>query len=201
MTPGAPLAVATRGAARLWRRWRSPLLIASAIAFAAAAVFLAAGWRSAVDANASIDALRTGHDVQVASDAAPELVLARIAFLTERGEIDQARVLVEALDRRGGDRLRAEGHYALANALLRKAFDLIERGALDEAGPFVNLTKREYRRALQLAPQFWDAKFNLDVAARLVRDFPSIERKSGDELYADPRKPWTDAPGAPKGLP
>ncbi|MBM3654860.1 MAG: MxaK protein, partial [Alphaproteobacteria bacterium] len=51
------------------------------------------------------------------------------------------------------------------------------------------------------APEYWDAKYNLDVAVRLVRDFPDFERKSGDELSADPKKLWTDIPGKPKGLP
>ncbi|PWB83028.1 MAG: MxaK protein [Methylocystaceae bacterium] len=196
-------AIATRfGAARkIWRDWRSVLLIALTLASAAGAVVFSARWRSASETNASIDALRAGRDAPVALDASPELLLARVAFLAERDEIDRARSVVEALDERGADMLRAEGHYVLANALLRKAFDLIERGALDAAGPSVNLAKREYRRALQLAPHFWDAKFNFDVAARLMRDFPEFERQSGDELQADPRKLWTDAPGAPKGLP
>jgi mxaK protein len=87
------------------------------------------------------------------------------------------------------------------DALLRRAFDHIERSELEPANPFVNLAKREYRRALQLAPDYWDAKFNFDVAARLVRDFPDFERNSGDELSADPKKLWTDIPGKPKGLP
>lgn len=196
-----PIAAWLSAARNSWRDWRSAFLIALTVALAAAAVIFSVRWRSALEANAAIDALRDGREVQVALDVSPEFLLARIAFLTKRDEIDRARGFVEALDKRGGDALRAQAHYLLANALLRKAFDLIERGALDEASPFVNLTKREYRRALQLAPQFWDAKFNLDVATRLVRDFPEFERKSGDELYADPKKLWTDAPGAPKGLP
>jgi mxaK protein len=195
------LAEFRRRIARAWRESRSFLLAFGACALAAAAVFYAMQWQEARRLNATIERLEKGHDIEVAPNAAPELLLARISFLTQRDEIDQARIFVEALERRGDAGLRARGRYLLANALLRKTFDLIERGELDAAAPFVNLAKRDYRRALQLAPEFWDAKFNLDVASRLVRDYPKFQQERGDELLADPKKLWTDVPGKPKGLP
>jgi mxaK protein len=188
-------------AGALWRETRSSLLVALCVTLVIATAASLVDWRGAIDANDAIEALEQGRDVGVDTNARPETLLARIAFLTKRSEIDRARAMVEALDRRGSVEMRARGHYLLANALLRKAFDLIERTEVDAANPFVNLAKRDYRRALQLAPQYWDAKFNLDVAARLVRDFPDFERKGGDELSADPKKLWTDIPGKPKGLP
>jgi mxaK protein len=187
--------------ARLWRNHRSMLLVAIALAGLAGTLSSALQWWNTIVVDKEISALRAGRDTPVATDAKPELLLARIEFLARRDEIDGARVLVDALDRDGREDLSAMGRYALANALLRRAFDLIERGDLDGAGPFVNLSKREYRRALQLAPSYWDAKFNFDVASRLVRDYPSFEQESGDELQAEPKKLWTDAPGVPKGLP
>ncbi len=189
------------GAARVWRRSRSALLVIAVLAGAAGTLAFAFVWRDAIAINSEISALHAGHDALVAAGAAPELLLARIEFLAQREEIDRARALVDALDRGGRDDLSAKGRYTLANALLRKAFDLIERGDLDGAGPFVNLSKREYRHALQLAPSYWDAKFNFDVASRLVRDYPNFEQENGDELQAEPKKLWTDAPGVPKGLP
>lgn len=185
----------------VWRAQRSTLLGALAVALFVASIVALADWRRAVAANGLIEAMRSGRDIQIGTDAQPEVLLARIAFLTRRSEFDQARVLIEALDRAGAADIRARGHYLLANALLRSAFQHIDKSELDAASPFVNLAKREYRRALQLDPAYWDAKFNFDVAARLVRDFPDFERKSGDELSADPAKLWTDIPGKPKGLP
>ena len=187
--------------ARLWRNYRSMLLVAVTLAGVAGTLSSALQWRNAIVVDKEISALRAGHDTPVATDAKPELLLARIEFLAQRDEIDGARVLVDALDRSGREDLSATGRYTLANALLRRAFDLIERGDLDGAGPFVNLSKREYRRALQLAPSYWDAKFNFDVASRLVRDYPNFEQENGDELQAEPKKLWTDVPGVPKGLP
>jgi mxaK protein len=185
----------------LWRASRSPLLAALTSALAAATLAAALSWRDALEANGAIAALRDGHDIAPDLASRPELLLARIAFLTARGELDRARALLEALDRREEAGLRARGHYLLGNALMREAFAHIEGSEFDAADPFVTLAKREYRIALRLTPDDWDAKYNLDVAARLRRDFPDDARKGDDELVADPKKLWTDIPGKPKGLP
>jgi mxaK protein len=196
-----PDAGAFRGVARLWREIRSTTLVVIAGALAASTAIASIEWRSIVRDNRLVAALRDGKDITVDLQARSELLLARAAFFAKRGEADRARAFVEAIDRRGDAAAGAQGRYLLGNAFLRKAFKLLESGELDAAGPYVNLARGEYRRALQLAPEFWDAKFNLDVAARLMRDFPQFEPKGGDELYADPKKLWTDVPGAPKGLP
>ena len=185
----------------IWRAQRSMFLVGVALALLITTTIELVQWRRAVAANDTIDALRAGQNIEVDDGAPPEALLARVAFLTKRSELDQARMLVEALDRVGEVETRARSHYLLANALLRAALEHIEKSELEAANPLVNLAKREYRRALQLNPDYWDAKFNWDVAARLVRDFPDFERKSGDELTADPKKLWTDIPGKPKGLP
>lgn len=184
-----------------WRAQRPLLLVTACLASILVASFEFMEWRGAVATNDVIDALHAGRDIHVDTAARPEALLARIAFLAKRDELDRARGLLESLDRAGDALTRARGHYLVANALLRTALEQIEKSELEAAGPFVNLSKREYRRALELNPQFWDAKFNMDVAARLVRDFPDFDRKSGDELSADPKKLWTDIPGKPKGLP
>lgn len=185
----------------LWRQTRSSILVALCLAFIMATAASLIDWRGTVEANDTIEALRQRRDVAVEVNARSEALVARVAFFSARNDVDRARASVETLDRSGSIELRARGHYLLANALLRRAFEQIQRSEMEAANPFVNLAKREYRRALQLAPHYWDAKFNLDVAARLVRDFPDFERKSGDELSADPKKLWTDIPGKPKGLP
>lgn len=187
--------------ARFFARWRSTLLLALlAVALAGALQNAVATRRARID-NAAIGALAAGRDVETDSASAPELIAARVEYLAAREEFDKARALLEPLDAAGREELSAIAHYDLGNALLRRAFDLLERGQLEPAGPFVELARREYRRALQFQPAFWDAKYNLDVAARLVRDNPQLEHSGGDELPADPKKIWTDIPGAPKGLP
>jgi mxaK protein len=186
---------------KFWRRSRSTIFSGLVVALSAAAIAAFVDWRHVEAENRMIEALNAGRDIDVGGEARPEVLLARIGFLSARSEFDRARVLLEALDRNGGPQTRARGHYLLANSLLRQALTHIEGSELDAASPFVNLAKREYRRALQLYAEYWDAKYNLDVAARLVRDFSEFERKSGDELTVDPKKLWTDIPGKPKGLP
>lgn len=184
-----------------WRRSRPHLLILLPILLVAIAVGCASGgWRISRD-NAAIRALAAGQDLAVPVDAAPTLLLARVQYLARRGAVEAIEPLIDALDRFGETERAARARFALANAHLRQAFDHLERGDLDPAGPRITLARQEYRRALQGRPDYWDAKFNLDVASRLMRDFPDFDRKSGDALAAEPKKIWTDIPGQPRGEP
>ncbi|MCJ2083409.1 MxaK protein [Methylobacterium sp. J-090] len=187
--------------ARTLRRARPHLLLALPVLLALAALgFGAAAWRVERD-KAAIAALQAGRDVPVGPDAAAPLLLARVQHLARRGLPEGIEPLVEALARAGDTDRVARARYALANTRLRQAFAHLERGDLDPAGPLITLARQDYRRALQNAPDLWDAKFNLDVASRLLRDFPEFDRKTGDELKAEPKQIWTEVPGLPRGAP
>ncbi|MBS7544655.1 hypothetical protein [Ancylobacter oerskovii] len=152
-------------------------------------------------ANADIAALAIGHDIPVAAEARPELLFARLIFLTTRDRFDEAQPLMNRLAATGTPRIVAHALYDLANGRLRVAISHLESNDVDPAVPLVRLAKEGYRRALTLDPGFWDAKYNLDVAMRLVRDFPQIE-SSGEEIPPEAAKRlWTDLPGVPRGLP
>ncbi|MCB4771474.1 hypothetical protein LGR54_22960 [Ancylobacter sp. Lp-2] len=152
-------------------------------------------------ANADITALAAGRDVPVAPDSRPELLFARLTFLTTRDRFDEAQPLVNRIATTGTSRIAAAAFYDLANGRLRVAISHLESNDIDPAVPLVRLAKEGYRRALALDPGFWDAKYNLDVAMRLVRDFPQIET-SGEEIPPEAAKRlWTDLPGVPRGLP
>ncbi|MDR7036615.1 mxaK protein [Methylobacterium sp. BE186] len=182
-------------------RAKSPILAGLPVLLLAGA--LAAGiaaWRME-RTNAGITAIEAGRDLPVAADAPAPLLLARILLLARRGGTEEAEGLIDALASEAEPALVARARYALANARLRRAFAHIERGELDPAGPLINLARQDYRRALQVRPDFWDAKFNLDVASRLIRDFPEFDRQIGDEMKAEPKKLWTDIPGQPRGAP
>lgn len=198
----APLAaLSTARIAVALRRARPALLLALPILLAAAALaFAVSAWRTA-QANGTIAALGNGQDIAVATDAVPPVLLARVQFLTYRDRLEEAEPLIEAIERAGEADLAARARYAMANARLRKAFDHLAKNDIDPAGPLVILARQDYRRALLARPEFWDAKFNLDVASRLIRDFPDFDRKHGDDLKAEPKKIWTDIPGQPRGAP
>jgi mxaK protein len=138
----------------------------------------------------------------VDSAAAPDaLLLARVRFLLDRGRIDEAQAIADISAPRTMPAARAALLYNLANARLRLAVEAIEKGALDAAIAHVNLAKKAYRETLRLDPGAWDAKYNLDVAMRLVRDLPQGEETDEEEAPDQPVQLWTDLPGVPKGLP
>ncbi|MGE7155048.1 MxaK protein [Methylorubrum rhodesianum] len=184
-----------------WRTVRPTLLVLLPILLLLAAGALAlSAWRDA-RTNAAIAELEAGRDIAVPPDAPDALLVARTKFLAFRDRLNETEPLLETLDSRRSAEAAARARYILANARIREAFRLIERSELDKAGPQVTLARQDYRRALQAWPDFWDAKFNFDVASRLIRDFPEFDRKSGDELKAEPKQIWTDIPGQPRGGP
>ncbi|WP_342148450.1 MxaK protein [Methylorubrum sp. SB2] len=191
----------TAGLGTAWRTVRPHLLVLLPILLLAGAVAAGVAAWNASRTNAAIAALEAGHEIAVAPDVPAALLVARVKFLAARDRPEEAEPLLESLDRSGATDGAARARYVLANARVRKAFELIGRGDLDKAGPQVTLARQDYRRALQARPDFWDAKFNFDVASRLIRDFPEFDRKFGDELKAEPKQIWTDIPGQPRGGP
>lgn len=183
------------------RRLLTPSLVLALVASLAAAAFLAGRLLLDRRDNALIASLSSGHDLATGADDPPELVFTRLHFLTTRGRLDEAQPLLNQILGRSDRRLAVDALYDMANARLRTALEHLESGRIDPAVPLVRLAKENYRRALTLDPGFWDAKYNLDVAMRLVRDFPQIDA-DGEEIPPEAAKRlWTDLPGLPKGLP
>ena len=186
----------------LLRRALSPAIAAalalSTIATLALAWQLAGLWHD----NRRIVALVDGYEVEVSTDARPAVLLARVEFLLVRDRLDEAYPLVEQLAQRGSAQQAAQALYNRGNARSRKVLAQIEAGQLNEAVSSLGLAKADYRRALRLQPPLWDARYNLDVATMMLRDFGEIaEREGDDETPAKPEKLWSDLPGVPRGLP
>jgi mxaK protein len=170
------------------------------VALVLAAIAAGSVWSVNATRNRIIAALYDGHDEEIPSDAAPELLFARAYFLLTHDRLDEAQAVLSSLQRRGSDRLRANLHYDMANARLKIAFDKIERGDFDAAGALVGLAREDYREAIKLNPDAWDARFNFDVASRLVREYPSFGF-TADERRQGPRPLWTELPNLPRGAP
>jgi mxaK protein len=168
------------------------------------ALTIASGWRWYADMrdNATITALAAGENVEIDPErASPAVLFARAYYLLWRDRIDEAQVLVDQANFRADPKTRVSMLYDAGNTRLRASFDAIERGKFDKATSFVNLAKEDYNQALRLDPHAWDVKYNLDVAARLVRDLPQIA-PSEEPLQQEPRKDlWSDLPGVPRGAP
>jgi mxaK protein len=192
-------------AGRLFRfmaRARGPAYWLALVASVAA--LAGSGWLyyDAQRQNGVIQRLAGGEDVAIDIAAAPDAVLlARAHYLLARDRIDEAQTIVDVSAARSAPGTRAALLYNLANARLRIAIQSIEQGALDKAIASVNLAKTAYRLALRIDPEAWDAKFNLDIAMRLVRDLPQQEETVEEQSPEEPKQLWTDLPGVPKGLP
>ena len=150
--------------------------------------------------NAQITALASGEDAG-GNASAGEVLLARAAFLSARDRFDDVQAVVDAAKATASPHTLSLMLYNQANTNVRRAFAAIEGGKADAAIPLTKLAKDAYREALRLDPQAWNAKYNYDVASRLMRDFPGYEQ-DGEEVPPDSDvKLWTDLPGVPQGAP
>lgn len=183
---------------------RGTSLILGAVLLVALSVFVvAAGSYSAKKQdNELIDALLNGRDLQIDPLSANENVLqARGYFHLYRDDVEAAQPLIDAARTRASPVVRAAMLYNMANARLRRAIELGGKGNLDKAAALVRLAKDEYRESLSINPDDWNAKYNLDLAMKIVRDFPSAANEDEEADEDAPKKIWTDLPGVPRGLP
>lgn len=183
------------------RRLAVPLILLVLGASLAAALYFAV--RLGLDRrdNALIASITAGHDLATDPADPAALLFARLHFLATRDRLDEAQPLVQQIAAAGDRTVAVAALYDMANARLRAAIAHLEANRIDPAIPLVRLAKEGYRRALTLDPGFWDAKYNLDIAMRLVRDFPQLDTE-GEEIPPEAAKRlWTDLPGVPKGLP
>lgn len=150
--------------------------------------------------NRTIRDLAEGREALPAEDADPRVVHARVLFLAWRDRLDEARDLLPLLANGDGG-LLSQSYYAIGNARMRRAFDRVEASQFEEAVPEVELAKSAYRDALRLQPAYLDAKVNLDVAMRVVRDLPRPLAQGEEDPENRPQQLWTDLPGMPRGAP
>jgi mxaK protein len=184
----------------VWRRIQTAFLVTlvSILAMATVAAF-AISFRD-TERNRTISDLTHNHDVAVAQGAASKLLFARAYFLITHRRLDDAQTAVSLFDLRGSAKARGALHYDLGNWRLLAAFEKIDSADFDAAGALVGLAQEDYIEAMRLNPDDWNARYNFDVATRLVRQYPSFSH------YLDPRRQgphpiWTELPNVPRGEP
>ncbi|CAA2137864.1 hypothetical protein [Hyphomicrobium sp. ghe19] len=182
-----------------WRRgpviWI--LAAASVIWFGHAVSELTGAQRS----NDDIRQLIARRDVPIdVKRAHPQEILARINESVRRDHIEDAQSILSISGPTLPPAVKAAALYNIANARTRLAAESVRKGDIDSAVAVINLAKSEYRLALKLDSGNWDARHNLDVAMRVVRDLPQGDNPDLSSPDA-PKKLWTDLPGIPKGLP
>lgn len=147
--------------------------------------------------------LRSGQDVAIDNimTAAPELRLGRAIYLKQKQRYDEALETLSLVVEQGGRTLQVQSRYNLGNLYLTQAMSEVDAGRINQAIPLLTLAKQAYRQAQKLDSRFWDAKYNLELAMKLLPEFDRISPAEPDDDAAKPSQLWTTVPGFPRGLP
>lgn len=157
--------------------------------------------RRAVTANRHID-------LGVAPPGAPAAVLfARGHALQKAREFDEALAAYAQAEAIGSPEIGHASRLNASNIHLRRAVDTaLQEGAPDKAITLVEIAKSGYRRVLRDRPDEWNARYNLELAQRLVPDYEVRNwRRSGNEAEVEEalkrdKSAWTEMVGTPRGM-
>lgn len=124
-------------------------------------------------------------------------------MLSQSGREQQALMLYEALGQSRDPVLRAQAKYQIGALLLRQATDLLEaqgQSAVTKVAPLIEIAKEALREVLRHDSRDREAKYNLELALRLL---PELERsdRARDEPAKEEKGDWTSIPGLPEGMP
>ena len=152
--------------------------------------------------NGLIIALSAGQEItrDKVVNAAPEVRLARALALKRLQRYDEALATLNLILDTPDPVLQAKIRYNLGNIYLHLAIAKTEAMAVNDAMPLAALAKQAYREALALDSRLWDAKYNLEVAMRLLPEMDKISSEE-DSPVNQKSQLWTTVPGFPRGLP
>jgi mxaK protein len=152
--------------------------------------------------NDLIRQLISGKDVAVNKviGGEPELRLARAFYFKQKHRYDEALSTLSLIMDKGDRNFQAKARYNLGNLYLEQAVQQVKAMNMNEALPLAGLAKQAYRQSLALASGDWDAKYNLEVAMRLLPEMDRVDMPD-DEPKNQKAQLWTTVPGFPRGLP
>lgn len=84
-----------------------------------------------------------------------------------------------------GNPLMKDAYFNRGNVNLRKALEMTASDA--RLIPLVELAKQDYRSALLLEPEMWDARYNLEVALRIVSEDPDSDSDFDKKVISSQR--------------
>jgi mxaK protein len=152
--------------------------------------------------NDLIRQLLSGKDVAVNKvvSGEPELRFARAFYFKQKHRYDEALSTLSLIMDKGDRKFQARARYNLGNLYLEQAEQQVEATHINEALPLLGLAKQAYRQSLALDSGNWDAKYNLEVAMRLLPEMDRVDMPD-DEPTNQKSQLWTTVPGFPRGLP
>ncbi len=174
------------------------LIIASAVALQSAFSYY-----QIATINQLISRLNQGSDInpEQIKNSAPALQLARATYLKNKHRYKEAQASLSLIINQGSQKMQAISRYNLGNTYLAQAIELAESMQINEATALTALAKQAYRQALALDSRYWDAKYNLEVAMRLLPEMDRITMEKDDPIAEKKAKLWATVPGFPRGLP
>jgi len=102
----------------------------------------------------------------------PQAKLAQAALLVKENKTQQALdVLTRVIGSTDDQSIKADAYYNRGNINLRHAMTLAAKD--NKRMPLVELAKQDYRTALNMQSDLWDARYNLNIALRLVPEEPN----------------------------
>lgn len=128
----------------------------------------------------------------------PELQFTQAQALAARGERDAALKLYRALQ--SDTALGQKARYNAANLLMQQAIEVRAGDQPGQALPLIELAKEIYREVLRTDPAFWDARYNLERAQRLLPD-PDDEDQAPPDAPRAAERAATTMRGVSPGLP
>ena len=176
----------------------------SALVFSLAAVLYHVGMMYGIYYdNNLIRELTLGRDVFINKvvSGKPELRLARAFYFKQKHRYDEALSTLSLVMDKGDQQFQAKVRYNLGNLYLEQAMLQIKAINMNEALPLAGLAKQAYRQSLALDSRNWDAKYNLEVAMRLLPEMDRVDVPDNDSPINQKAQLWTTVPGFPRGLP
>jgi mxaK protein len=155
------------------------------------------------NANQLISQLNQGKDIrpEQLKNSTPEVQLARATYLKKKHRYKEAQANLSQIINQGSQKIQSITRYNLGNTYLTQAIELAESMQINEATALTALAKQAYRQALALDSRYWDAKYNLEVAMRLLPEMDRITMRKEDPIPEKKAKLWATVPGFPRGLP
>jgi len=152
--------------------------------------------------NDLIRQLSSGKDVAVNNviGGKPELRLARAFYFKRKHRYDEALSTLSLIMDKGDRNFQAKVRYNLGNLYLEQAMQQALAMNINEAMSLAGLAKQAYRQSLALNSGDWDAKYNFEVAMRLLPEMDRVDMPD-DETKNQKSQLWTTVPGFPRGLP
>ena len=152
--------------------------------------------------NELIRQLTSGKDVAVNKviGCEPELRLARAFYFKQKHRYDEALSTLSLVMDKGDQKFQAKARYNLGNLYLEQAVQQVKAEHINEALPLLGLAKQAYRQSLALNSGNWDAKYNLEVAMRLLPEMDRVDMPDNEPINQKSQL-WTTVPGFPRGLP